>query len=117
MAQSSTIPSLAPQVQTFVSTPRRMLIDGAWVEAASGKTFRIYDPATEEIIAHVAEGEAEDIDRAVRAARLAFDGGIIVDREGIAQPCPRAYCPMQMMPSERTSCLTTLATGTSVSAS
>ena len=49
MAQSSTMPSLAPQVQEFVSTPRRMLIDGAWVEAASGKTFPVYDPATEEI--------------------------------------------------------------------
>lgn len=75
MALSSTMPSLAPEVQAFVRTPRRMLIDGAWVDAASGKTFPVYDPATEEISAHVAEGEAEDIDRAVRAARQAFDQG------------------------------------------
>src|SRR5215510_11191975 len=75
MAQSSTMPSVAPEVQAFVSTPRRMLIDGSWVEAASGKAFSVYDPATEEIIAHVAEGEVEDIDRAVRAARQAFDQG------------------------------------------
>ena len=75
MAQSSTMPSLVPEVQAFVSTPRGMLIDGSWVEAASGKTFPVYDPATEEIIAHVAEGEGEDIDRAVRAARQAFDEG------------------------------------------
>jgi phenylacetaldehyde dehydrogenase len=73
MALSSTMPSLAPEVQAFVRTPRRMLIDGAWVDAASGKTFPVYDPATEEISARVAEGEAEDIDRAVRAARQAFD--------------------------------------------
>jgi phenylacetaldehyde dehydrogenase len=50
-----------------------MLIDGAWVEAASGKTFPAYDLSTEEIIAHVAEGKEEDIHRAVRAARQAFD--------------------------------------------
>ena len=59
----------------FVARPRRMLIDGAWVEAASGKTFPVYDPATEEVIAHVAEGDTEDVERAVRAARRAFDTG------------------------------------------
>lgn len=42
---------------------------------ASGKTFPTYDPRTEEVIAHVAEGDAEDIDRAVAAARQAFDNG------------------------------------------
>jgi acyl-CoA reductase-like NAD-dependent aldehyde dehydrogenase len=52
--------------------PRRMFIGGAWVKAASGKTFQVYDPATEEIVAHVAEGDQEDIHRAVQAARQAF---------------------------------------------
>jgi phenylacetaldehyde dehydrogenase len=52
-----------------------MLIDGKWVEAASGKTFPSYDPATGEVLAQVASGEREDIDRAVRAARRAFDSG------------------------------------------
>src|SRR6202044_2978608 len=47
--------------------------DGEWVEAASGKTFETFNPATEEVLAEVAHGEAEDIDRAVRAARRAFD--------------------------------------------
>jgi phenylacetaldehyde dehydrogenase len=46
---------------------------GEWVEAASGKTFPTINPATEETLAEVAHGEAEDIDRAVRAARRAFD--------------------------------------------
>jgi aldehyde dehydrogenase (NAD+) len=50
-------------------------IDGQWVPAASGKTFETIHPATEEVIAQVAEGDKEDIDRAVKAARKQFDGG------------------------------------------
>ncbi|HTM54105.1 MAG TPA: aldehyde dehydrogenase family protein [Pirellulales bacterium] len=50
-------------------------IGGQWVPAASGKTFETVNPATEEVIASVAEGDAEDIDRAVAAAREAFDHG------------------------------------------
>ncbi|MDA8051840.1 MAG: aldehyde dehydrogenase family protein [Rhodospirillales bacterium] len=53
---------------------KRMLIDGKWVEAASGKTFDTINPATGEVLAAVAEGDAEDIDRAVAAARRAFEG-------------------------------------------
>jgi aldehyde dehydrogenase (NAD+) len=55
-------------------TVKRMLISGQWVEAASGKTFESRDPATGELLARVAEGDAADIDRAVAAARRAFDG-------------------------------------------
>ncbi|NOG71387.1 aldehyde dehydrogenase family protein [Roseicella sp. DB1501] len=54
--------------------PKRMLIDGKWLEAASGKTFETTNPATGEVLARVAEGDAEDIDRAVAAARRAFTG-------------------------------------------
>lgn len=50
-------------------------IGGKWVPAASGKTFATFDPATEEEIAQVAEGDTEDIDRAAKAARAAFDQG------------------------------------------
>jgi aldehyde dehydrogenase (NAD+) len=53
---------------------KRMLIGGKWVEAASGRTFSSINPATGEVLAEVAEGDAEDIDRAVAAARSAFDG-------------------------------------------
>jgi phenylacetaldehyde dehydrogenase len=63
------------KVTGYVSTPRKMLINGRWVDAASGKTFPTYNPATGEVLAHVAEGDREDIDRAVRAARAAFDSG------------------------------------------
>ncbi|RHN63527.1 putative aldehyde dehydrogenase (NAD(+)) [Medicago truncatula] len=51
------------------------LINGKFVDAASGKTFPTLDPRTGEVIAHVAEGDAEDINRAVSAAREAFDNG------------------------------------------
>jgi acyl-CoA reductase-like NAD-dependent aldehyde dehydrogenase len=63
-------------VHTFVGAPvRRLLIGGAWVEAASGRTFDTRNPATGAVLARVAEGDAEDIDRGVRAARGAFDDG------------------------------------------
>ncbi len=63
------------RVQEFLGKPRKMFVNGKWVEAASGKTFPVYNPATGEVMAKVAEGDREDIDRAVKAARKAFDGG------------------------------------------
>ncbi|MBO0738405.1 MAG: aldehyde dehydrogenase family protein, partial [Alphaproteobacteria bacterium] len=53
---------------------KRMLINGEWVRAASGKTFESRNPATGELLATVAEGDAEDINHAVAAARAAFEG-------------------------------------------
>ncbi len=53
----------------------KMLIDGKWRDSASGKTFDTINPATEEVITEVAEGDAADIDVAVKAARKAFDSG------------------------------------------
>jgi aldehyde dehydrogenase (NAD+) len=50
-------------------------IGGKWVPAASGKTFETIHPATEEVICEVAEGDKEDVDAAVDAARDAFDNG------------------------------------------
>src|SRR5882762_184671 len=50
-------------------------INGQWVKSASGETFPVYDPSTEEVIAHVASASAADVDRAVEAARAAFDSG------------------------------------------
>jgi aldehyde dehydrogenase (NAD+) len=52
-----------------------MLIGGRWCNSANGKTFSTINPATEEVIAEVAEGDEEDIDRAVAAARDAFESG------------------------------------------
>ena len=66
---------LDERVTSFVKEGRRLLIGGQWVDAASGKTFPVYNPATGEVIAQVAEGDQEDIDRAVKAARRAFESG------------------------------------------
>jgi phenylacetaldehyde dehydrogenase len=62
-------------VEEFTATPRKLFIDGQWTEAASGRTFATPNPATGETLANVAEGDAEDINRAVRAARKAFEDG------------------------------------------
>ena len=62
-------------VEEFTAIPRKLFIDGQWSDAASGKTFETPNPATGETLAQVAEGDAEDINRAVRAARRAFDDG------------------------------------------
>src|SRR5947208_13825360 len=62
-----------PRVASFLEKPRKMLINGNWVDAVSGKTFPTYDPSTGEVLATVAEGDRADIDLAVKAARNAFD--------------------------------------------
>jgi phenylacetaldehyde dehydrogenase len=67
--------TLDRDVEAFVAAPQHLFINGQWADAASGKTFETPNPATGETLAHVAEGDAEDIDRAVRAARKAFDDG------------------------------------------
>jgi acyl-CoA reductase-like NAD-dependent aldehyde dehydrogenase len=55
--------------------PARLIIDGAAVDAASGRTFTTMNPATEQPVTEVAEAGAEDVDRAVKAARKAFESG------------------------------------------
>jgi phenylacetaldehyde dehydrogenase len=66
---------IAERVDTLGRGSKKLLIDGEWVEAASGKTFSTPNPATGDRLADVAYGEAEDINRAVRAARRAFEDG------------------------------------------
>ena len=68
-------PNLGKDSKAFLAKKHRMLIDGKWVEAKSGKTFEVEDPATQEIIAHVPAGDKADIDLAVAAARKAFETG------------------------------------------
>src|SRR5277367_223767 len=57
------------------SSPKKLLIGGKWVAAKSGKTFETINPANEEVLALVAEGDKADVDEAVKAARKAFDEG------------------------------------------
>jgi aldehyde dehydrogenase (NAD+) len=54
--------------------PNRLFINGEWVDAVSGRHFSTRHPATGELVADVAEGDAADVDRAVTAARAAFEG-------------------------------------------
>jgi aldehyde dehydrogenase (NAD+) len=53
----------------------KILIDNEWCEAQSGKRFAVFNPATEQQLTEVAEGDAADVHRAVLAARRAFEGG------------------------------------------
>ncbi|KAF7134326.1 hypothetical protein RHSIM_Rhsim08G0170400 [Rhododendron simsii] len=71
-ATAATEEPITPPVQINYT---QLLINGQFVDSASGKTFPTFDPRTCDVIAHVAEGDAEDINRAVSAARKAFDEG------------------------------------------
>src|ERR1035441_9062395 len=53
----------------------QMYVNGEWVASNSGKTFSVYDPSTEEVIAEVPDSNAKDVDRAVAAAKDAFENG------------------------------------------
>src|SRR5271163_2366495 len=68
-------PPLSSAAATFLAKELKLLIDGKWVAASSGKTFPVEDPATEETIAHAPAGDKADIDLAVAAARRAFETG------------------------------------------
>lgn len=59
----------------FLRKPKQLLIGGKWVAAKSGKTFETINPANEEVLSLVAEGDKADVDEAVKAARKAFEEG------------------------------------------
>src|SRR5271163_5172381 len=61
-------------VQTEVKT-YQMFINGEWVASKSAKTFPVYDPSTEEVIAQVPDANADDVNGAVAAAKAAFEDG------------------------------------------
>jgi phenylacetaldehyde dehydrogenase len=74
-AMNSRMKVYETQVASFLSSCGRLLINGQHVDAASGETFEVEDPATENVIARVARAGDADVDAAVSAARKAFDGG------------------------------------------
>src|SRR5690349_24799868 len=74
-SSTSTLERVPAELRKWLSVPRPMLINGKWVEAKSGKVFDVIDRATEMHLATVAEGDAADIDEAVRAARNALFNG------------------------------------------
>ena len=61
-------------IATDTLTRDKLFIGGEWVEPAGTGTIEVVNPTTEEVIGRIPEGTAEDADRAVRAARAAFDG-------------------------------------------
>ncbi|MEQ8165542.1 MAG: aldehyde dehydrogenase family protein [Alphaproteobacteria bacterium] len=75
MDVSVTENQMSAAVSKFLSAKRQMLIGGKWVDAASGETLPVYNPATGQIMANVPAADKEDIDRAVSAARKAFESG------------------------------------------
>jgi phenylacetaldehyde dehydrogenase len=88
-------PSINQNAAQFIAQTKKLLINGKWVEAQSGKTFETYDPATGEVLTHCAAGDKADIDLAVAAARKMFDD-------------PKSAW-RRMSPSERGRCLWRLA--------
>ena len=90
---------ISSAVTKFLEAPKKLLINGKWISAASGKTFEVKNPATGRTIAHAAEGDKADIDAAVQAARHAFDAGTPVEydpqveaRCGLVQPGLLQFC-------------------------
>ncbi len=71
--QTAQYSALGEAARRFIAEKRRLLIDGQWVDAADGKTFAAIDPATEGEICQLAEAGPDDVDRAVKAARRAFE--------------------------------------------
>jgi acyl-CoA reductase-like NAD-dependent aldehyde dehydrogenase len=73
---SSVLPdALGPAAREFIAGPHRLLIGSERPEAADGRTFATLDPATGREIARVPQAGAQDVERAVQAARAAFDDG------------------------------------------
>ena len=74
MNATASTANILPATREFMARGQQLLIGGKWHSAASGRSFEVHDPATGLVISRCAEGGAEDIDLAVRAARAAFEG-------------------------------------------
>lgn len=68
-------PAPSSRVAEFLKRPPRLFIAGEWVEPASGAVVAVFDPATGQQVAVVPDANGADVDRAVAAARAAFEGG------------------------------------------
>src|SRR3974390_1889854 len=74
---TSAVSTLPPQVQKFLSGgPKKMYLGGKWVESATRKTFKTFNPATAEVLAEVCEATEADVEQAVLFARQAFESGL-----------------------------------------
>ncbi|MCF3948737.1 aldehyde dehydrogenase family protein [Acidiphilium sp. AL] len=66
---------ISDATQRFLAKPQKMFINGAWVDSGNGAVFDVIEPSTGGLVTRVPSGTAEDVDRAVEAARRQFDGG------------------------------------------
>jgi phenylacetaldehyde dehydrogenase len=69
------VPAISVKLASWLKQPRRNLIDGKWTPAASGQQFDVFNPADASVITRVPDSNREDINRAVAAARKAFESG------------------------------------------
>jgi aldehyde dehydrogenase (NAD+) len=70
----SSVTSSAPNIPFVGGGAKKLLIGGGWVDAASGRTMPSTNPSTGEVLVDVPDADAEDVNRAVAAARAAFEG-------------------------------------------
>src|SRR3984957_15489533 len=72
---TATLEKTDSKIRDFMTSSRRLLIDGEWVDAKAAATFPVYNPASGEALHRCAAGDKADIDLAVKAARRAFEEG------------------------------------------
>jgi phenylacetaldehyde dehydrogenase len=81
MAASISVETAARGAKTLAAleslrqSPKKLLIHGRWLAPKSGKTFETINPANEEVLALIGKGDKADVDKAVKAARTAFEEG------------------------------------------
>jgi phenylacetaldehyde dehydrogenase len=75
MTRITTQPAYGEAVQKFLKREQKLFIDGQWVESSHDQRIKVYDPSTGREIAKVVDASDADVDRAVAAARRAFDDG------------------------------------------
>ena len=75
MSRISAQPAYSDAVQTLLGRKPALFIDGAWAESSHDATIPVYDPSTGREIARIVDASDADVDRAVAAARTAFDDG------------------------------------------
>ena len=66
-------PEPIKEVQTFLNGSHKLLIGGHWVPPVGGDTFEVLNPSNNSVLTKVSKGGEEDMHRAVKAARKAFD--------------------------------------------
>jgi acyl-CoA reductase-like NAD-dependent aldehyde dehydrogenase len=75
MTRISAQPAYSDAVRALLERKPQLFIDGEWVDSSSGETIAVYDPSTGREIARIVDASEADCDRAVAAARAAFDDG------------------------------------------